>query len=762
MAMKQIRKNKQKTLPESSSKRSFPPILIISAVILTIIAYVRSLSCSHIMDDFIYIEASKLENTFSQSLLRSRSVAELSFALNYLISGVNLPVFRITNVILHLITGGLAFYLTYLTMTLPALRQKYPALKDKEMPLYIALFAAGIFILHPIQTATVNYITQRMAVMSCMFTFAGFIFYIKGALNSGNKCALFYALSGVSFVLAIFSKENVVMALPMLPVYDLFFISGFKWREFKNRFVALVVLFVSLVVLIVYKMGAADFLTKILEIIAKPDLPIGAYYWTGQDINWTPIEFILSELRIVSRYIILLFAPLPSLMVFDHASAFPVSKGLFEPITTFLSLLFILSSLLVSLVFIKRAPIISFGILWYFITISLESFIALGLDPYFEHRNYLPAFGLFLVVASLLMYLEKFRIRVKKEAVISIVIVVLFILTFVRNGVWAKDEFLLRDTVEKSPQNPRALSALGNIYLREKRFKEAEEFFIRAHAATPNPFYKADAMVNLASVYRQTGRTKEALSILKKLDDEGFYSEKKRRGFIRFIIGEILYEKGDFASAAQYFEKAYDESPNKEDILIYLGMTGISLGSIEKAEGYFRKAVEMSPEKAAPHVHLGEIYLMRNEIKKAELHYQEALNRRQASPPDMQKRAAFGMARIKLLRGEMQDAKRLFQETILISPSFYPPYIFLGSLLLDDDPVGALNYLQKALALKNDFIPDDPNAKLLYYYLGKAYRQKGDKKSADESFRIFVSLAKGDKRLAKEHKAAAEMLQAQK
>jgi hypothetical protein len=41
----------------------------------------------------------------------------------------------------------------------------------------------------------------------------------------------------------------------------------------------------------------------------------------------------------------------------------------------------------------KKLPFLSFGILWYFIALSLESFIAVGSDLYFEHRNYLPAAG---------------------------------------------------------------------------------------------------------------------------------------------------------------------------------------------------------------------------------------------------------------------------------------------------------------------------------------------------------------------------------
>jgi len=65
--------------------------------------------------------------------------------------------------------------------------------------LYIALLAATLFLLHPIQTSAVNYITQRMAIMASMFSFAGLIFYVKGVTNSGKRSASPLLLFGAVF-----------------------------------------------------------------------------------------------------------------------------------------------------------------------------------------------------------------------------------------------------------------------------------------------------------------------------------------------------------------------------------------------------------------------------------------------------------------------------------------------------------------------------------------------------------------------------------
>ncbi len=729
-----------------------------SAAILTFIAYLRSLNGPLVLDDALYIKPSELDDIWRNLKLKIRSVSVFSFSLNYNISGMNLAGFRITNIILHILSAGLAFYLTYITLTLPSIKERYKTLNDREIPLYAALFVAVLFALHPIQTSAVNYITQRMAIMASMFSFAGLILYIRGSLNTGKKSILFYLFSSVSFILAIFSKENAVMAIIMLPVYDFIFLSSLQWKEFKKRFIPLCVIFGASALLAASAMNVMPFLSQIIKLVLNPNMPMEWYGWSGRDIDWTPIEYFLTELRIVSRYIFIILVPLPSLMVFDYSSAFPVSKGLFDPLTTLFSLLFLLSAMFFSLRYIKKAPLISFGILWYLVTISLESFVALGLDPYFEHRNYLPAFGLFFASASLLINVDKIRVGLRKEAIIAFAAILLFALTFVRNGVWADDEILWKDTLEKSPNNTRAMIALSSINIMEKRFHEAGEYLKRAQAASPSPIIMPNILFNQASIYRQTNRRQESLDILKQLDEEKAFPKGETRSLVSYLIGEILCEQGDFIQARKYFKKAYRWMPQIADNIINLGLASRSRGELDAAEGYFKNAVAIAPEKIIPYVQLGEIYLAKNAIYKAEEKYQEAIAKKPADA-DIQRRALFGMAQIKLIKGDAGEAKKLFQEVIKITPAFYPPYIFLGRILLEEnEPKQALYHLEKALSFKASFKKNEPNTKLLYFYLANAYLAIGDNKLARENLSIFISLYEGDKRLEKQYERAKKAL----
>lgn len=748
-----IKKEKAKRKDDVKTRKTnyfLPGLLFFSIALLTLLAYLRSLHGPLVFDDIIYIKPQKLKNILPHLHLHVRSVSQLSFALNYYFWGVNLAVFRLTNIFFHVVSAFLAFYLAYTMLSLPSVRRTYGEFSDKRTPLYIALIAATLFLLHPIQTSPVNYITQRMAIMACMFSLAGFIFYTRGVAGAGLKSALYYVLSGLSFVLAIFSKENAVMVLFMLPVYDLFFLSSFQWREFRRRFIMLSVLMMSLAAVTAYNMHIVKLLGKIAAIYSNPYQPMERYGWAGVDINWTPVEYILTESRIVSRYIFLILLPIPSFMVFDFSNSYAVSKGLFDPATTLFSLAFLASLLFFSLKYMKRAPLISFGILWYLVTISLESFIALGLDPYFEHRNYLPSFGLFLAFASLFLYFKKFDIMAKKEAIISFVAVLLFILTFTRNGVWTRADLLWKDAVEKAPNNARALISLSSEYIKERRFQEAQEYLQRAGKVQPlTDKFRNDILFNQASIYKETNRRGEALAILRDLESDPSL-RKDTIGLVRYFLGDMLREERDYAQAMEYLDKAHKSKELRYSprLLISLGLVSWSLGDKHKAERYFKEAVKMEPAGITPYMELGALYLSKNDLDRAEMNYREALGR--GARGDVEKKALFGIAQIKLMKGETDEALRLFRQVIRISPGFYPPYIFIGGIYVKkNDPDSALLYLEKALSFKETFMKNESNTKLLYYYLGKAYLEKGNSKQAKENLDAFLSMAAGDRLLEK-------------
>jgi len=723
-------------MPKAEKTNYLLPVVFLSAIaLLTFLAYFRSLHAPLFFDDLIYIKPLKLKSITRFLSLEVRSVAVFSFALNYHFWGMKLAAFRITNIIFHILSAFSAAYLTYITLNLPSMKDRYERFAEGKTPLYIALLVATLFLLHPIQTSAVNYITQRMAIMASMFSFTGFIFYVKGVAKRGRRAVLYYVLSFLSFILAIFSKENAVMVLFMLPVYDFFFLSTFQWKEFHKRFITVSVLLLSLAFIVAYKMGVVGFIGKIFALISKPNQPLERLVYSGMGINWTPVEYLLTELRIVSRYIFLILVPAPSFMVFDYSNAYPVSKDLLNPLTGLFSLFFLVSALFFSLKYSKRAPLISFGILWYLTTISLESFIALGLDPYFEHRNYLPSFGLFLALATLLPYADRLKFRVKKETIITLVALVLLALTFMRNGVWSEGRLLWEEAVEKAPNNVRARVNLGVAYVDKGLIDKALEQYQTVLKMQPdNP----EAHLNLGEVFFKKGLVDEAIEEYQKALGSPQQVQARHRSDtslertnsdVHYNLGTAFQKKGLTDKAIEQYQTALRIRPDFAEPYVNLGIIYGELGSMDKATEYFQAAVRANPDFAKAHYNLGTALHKKGLVEAAVEQYRIALK---LDPRYAEAHSNLGSAYRDL--GWTDKAIEHFQTAIKLRPDFANAHANLGAVFLEKGLIDkAIEEDEAALKLQPDLVGARKE-------LGGAFYKKGLMDKAIEQYQITLKL----------------------
>jgi hypothetical protein len=111
-------------------------------------------------------------------------------------------------------------------------------------------------------------------------------------------------------------------------------------------------------------------------------------------------ERVLTQFRIVLYYVTLLIYPDPSRLNLDYD--FPISKTMFDPPTTLISILIIAGLVGYSIWVAKKKPVLSFFILWYFGNLVIESSI-FPLEMVFEHRLYLPAVGPFVLFSLMVV-----------------------------------------------------------------------------------------------------------------------------------------------------------------------------------------------------------------------------------------------------------------------------------------------------------------------------------------------------------------------
>ena len=250
-------------------------------------------------------------------------------------------------------------------------------------------------------------------------------------------------------------------------------------------------------------------------------------FYTGTDLigflnsgyasrDFTMLERLLTQLRVVCHYISLIFFPVPSRLNLEHD--FNISSTLFDPVTTFMSLVILLVFLCLPLYYGKSKELSFFVVLWFFVNILTESSL-LGLEIIFEHRIYLPSAMIFLLI-SFETY-EYIRNKNFAFVLLSIAVVAFSLLSFTRNAAWADPGYFWRDTYNKSPKHYRVCYNYG-AYL-----SEIGNFDAAIEMTKKTLLYKPDyleAYVNIGSFYGMKGNHLEAVRWFEKLVQMNSYA----------------------------------------------------------------------------------------------------------------------------------------------------------------------------------------------------------------------------------------------
>jgi hypothetical protein len=329
-----------------------------------------------------------VKNTYKETI---RIFSYFTLALNYYFGELNVFGYHLVNFMIHVASGIFLYWFLLLTFHLPSLKEKYGSISYK-----VALFTSLIFISHPIQTQSVTYIVQRMASMAGMFYLLSMVLYVKGRLSTGPIRFIYFGGLVLSYLLGVFSKENVAILPLFIALYEFYFFQNIDLSPKGKR-----VLLTFVCILIVLGMiGSVIWGKRYIDVIVE------GYQYR----NFTMLERVLTQFRVVLYYITLLVYPHPSRLNLDYD--FPLSKTLLDPPTTLISILIIVALIGYSVLTAKKKPMFSYCVLWYFGNLVIESSI-FPLEMVFEHRLYLPAIGPFILFSLMTVRgIEKLKWKV--------------------------------------------------------------------------------------------------------------------------------------------------------------------------------------------------------------------------------------------------------------------------------------------------------------------------------------------------------------
>lgn len=588
-------------LPEGNSPAWYWALGILAAICLA--AYSNSFYAGFHLDD----KGSILNNVVIHRIdikriwdfFPKRFIPHVSFALNYQWNAHQLFGYHAINLIIHWLSSVAAWQLTRLTFRTPALIN-HPLRGHADT---IALFSAAIFAAHPLQTQSVTYIVQRMTSMAGLFYLSTLCCYAKAKLD---KRPVFFAGAILAMIAGFLTKQNTYTLPFAIILYDSVFFEAKISTIFKKT-VSYIPWFVPLM-LTYFTLYHGEILSGESTYITKT----GAFTLSRS-------EYFLTQLNVIRTYLRLCFFPVNQNADYDY----PVSHSLLE-IPTLVSFIMHMAIVASSFLVIRKQPLIAFGILWFYLTLSLESsFIPIS-DVIFEHRLYLPIYGFSLVAISLLyLFLGQYR------QLVTACIIVIFMfcfMTFMRNRVWENELTLWQDVVQKSPRKARALVSLGSAYGRMGQTQKTLELHQKAVEVQPDDFVPYNA---LGTTYHLMGKYDKALDQYQKAI--ALYPDYIEA---HFNMGVTYLKQEQYDSAITHFQKVIAVNPHYLSAYQELGVAYGLKEEYDLAIEILKKALAVDPDFHEAVMNLALAYIKKGDVENAQLQIAELRRLKQSETAD--------------------------------------------------------------------------------------------------------------------------------
>ena len=208
-------------------------------VLATVLAYRNSFSGPFIFDDLAISQNPTIRELWPiwkplcppnhGEPVTGRPLLNLSFAVNYAVSGLNVRGYHVANLAIHVLAALLLFGILRRTFLLRSLGNS-----QIPTPIYFALAIALLWAVHPLQTESVTYIVQRAESLVGLFYLLTLYCFIRGA--TWGRGRYWYAAAVLACLLGMASKEVMVSAPLIVLLYDRAFLAGSLREAWRRRY----------------------------------------------------------------------------------------------------------------------------------------------------------------------------------------------------------------------------------------------------------------------------------------------------------------------------------------------------------------------------------------------------------------------------------------------------------------------------------------------------------------------------------------------
>lgn len=542
--------------------------------LFTLLIYRNSLDVPFLFDDIWGIVQNKNIRSLNDpaSIWQwnpPRFISNLTFAVSHHFSGYNPAPYHMTSIAIHLFNSVLVFGLILQIGSRIMDTDK----KKRYQAVLLALSSTLIFAGHPIQTQAVTFIWQRFTLMAALFYLLTLLcHFISLDLEDHRKSLafIFRITAYLTGFAAMFTKQNAfTLPIAVLLMEGLFFSNPFQRGRRIRSFIWLGYLSI---------IPATTYFAGNLELFHIGNIPNPR----------SPLETFFTGLNVLRTYLFLIFIPLSQNLDYDY----PLYTTLMNWPTASAALLH-LCIVVFGICFYTQSRIVTYGILFFYLALSVESTFLPLEDVIFEHRVYLPLFGVVLVLAGLISHVLEKKTAARRYTAVLLTSLCLSLalgkLTWDRNRVWGSVLTLWQDTANKSPMKIRPHINLGRALYKAGKIRDALTAFKRAEQLDPAFTTRSGKRlpVLLALSYHSLEDDKNAEIYYQKALN---IPPDRAKAHLNYGIFNVI--RGKWQPGLKLLETAYLLDPEDPEISLYLGRVYMDLKRPDAAKTVFDSTLE--------------------------------------------------------------------------------------------------------------------------------------------------------------------------
>lgn len=521
-------------------------VFLMVAFIATIIAYFGTLQYPHISWDdpeMVFrnrdVISLNIGAFFTEHYVGNYiPLTMLTHSIEWLLFGKSDLGYHVINLLLHLANG----YLVY-TITMRLFKEKN-----------IASLAVIIFLLHPLQSESVNWISELKNLAYALFYLIGILHYLNYNDTKENKyllrCSIFFVVS------CLFKPAAVVFPLSLICI-DIFLHKKLDIKFLLNK---LPFFILSLLFGIVnLRTQAADQFINYAHSFPIPERITNAGFALFKYLNLFLVPYDLSVIYpFPEKKTVFMITGLAFILLIGFVCYLLYKKNRMEMIAI---ILFIISNLILVLQFVPFGEVL-----------------------YADRYMYVAIIGFAWFMAFLLN-----KIPLPKIILPTILIFVLCSLSLIRNTKWKNSITLYEDIIKKYPDNFLALNSLGVENMMRSNDDRAMMYFNKATTVAP---YNYKGFYNKGLLHLKNNNPKKAI--------EEFNTVLVMYQYPKAYVARATayYALMDYEKAGKDAVSALEKDKNNHKAYFILGNLANDKNDLVAAIGFYKRAIELNAYEA--------------------------------------------------------------------------------------------------------------------------------------------------------------------